>query len=298
MASFQQRIKAFLPGFMLRRWSATLAEAVGAHFDEEAQRAFDGQCAAIPFAGGAKTAGGVALECTSDALPWHAADRGIRLYASEPLRSRRVRTSEWHKLKRHRGGHIGELEHVQPYFLGADGLGVIPRMRIVHRSNEATPRATWHTMSGSYDPNGAGEYSVYRADPSNWDFHVHTERWSEWWAIIYTTGSILESGATLWNDGHLWNGGQVWGGVAAQVIEDLVSMFLDWQAAHSSCAGVILASDLASFDPTAAPALVGDGTTTLPSAIGLGVPWDHLTNPVTGLPTRLASASWIFDRYH
>jgi hypothetical protein len=169
-------------------------------------------------------------------------------------------------------------------------------MRIVHQSNEATPRATWHTLSGSYDTGGAGVYSVDRTSPSNWDFDGQPEKWSRWWAIIYTPGSILDA-STTWDDGELWDGGSVWGGVPAAVLTDLVSMFTDWQAAHSRCAGVILANDLASFGPTATPALVGDGTTTLPSATTLGISWGQLVDPTTGLPTRLQSATWILDRY-
>lgn len=298
MTTFQEGIKRFFPGYMLRRWSSTLIEAVGAHLDEQAQRAFDGQCAAIPYSGGAKTRGNVKLECASDVLPWHAGDRGIKLYTTEPEASRRLRLSRWRELKRRRGSHRGEMEHVQPYFLGEDGLGVLPRIRIVHRSNEDTPRATWHTLSGSYDPGGAGIYSVYRKSPSNWDFHTFFERWSEWWAIVYTPGSVLAPGTTYWNDGHLWNGGQIWGGVPLAVLEDLIAMFIDWQAAHSRCCGIILAHDLSLFDPTADPALVGDGRTTLPSAVWLGIPWSYLVNPATNLPTRPQNATWIFDVYN
>lgn len=295
--TFQRGILDWAPHYMRRVNLGRLLEAVGLTLDGFAERAFLGQTAAIPYAGGAKTASGMLLQCEPEVLPFHARDRQITLYPSEPIPSQRVTLSRWHQLHARRGTHRGELERVQPYFLGADGNGVLPLMRIVHQDGDGEG-AVWHTLSGSADAGGAGRYSVHRQVPSNWDFDGLPELWSRWWAIIYTSGTSLATGQTFWNDGSVWNGGQYWNGISANPLSDLVAMFLEWQSAHSQLAGVILASDPSSFDPTATPALVGDGTTTLPAATTLGVSWGHLVDPGTGLPTRLQSASWIYDRYY
>ena len=291
--SFQSLVRKLAPGYMADgRHMGTLLEASGLMLDALAERSFLGRCAAIPYAAGAKTADGLPLQCEPEVLPWHARDRGITLYPSEPLGSRRYRCSRWRQLHAMRGTHRGELKYAQPYFLGEDGLGTLPRMRIVHQDGDGDG-AMWHTLSGSADPGGAGRYSIYRKVPSNWDFDGLAEKWSRWWAIVYTSGTVLESGVTYWNDGHPWNGGQVWGGVALQVVTDLVTMFLEWHSAHSRCAGIILASDLGSFDPTATSTVETGGSTTLP--VGN---WGQLVDPATNLPTRLSTATWIYDRYY
>jgi len=290
--SFQQAIKGFAPGNMAGgRWMGTLLESVGMTLDGLAERTFLGRCAALPYAAGAKTAGGLLLQCEPDTLAWHARDRGIALYPTEPIASKRFRLSRWRQLHTRRGTHRGEMEHVQPYFLGEDGLGVLPRIRIVHQDGDGDG-AMWHTLSGSADVGGAGVYSIRRKVPSNFDFDGLSAKWSRWWAIIYTSGTILNT-VTHWNDGSLWNGGQFWDGVSGLVLADIVSMFLEWGSAHSRCGGIILAHDSASFDPSATSIALGDGTTTLP----LGN-WGQLVDPATNLPTRLQTASWIYDRYY
>lgn len=223
------------------------------------------------------------LRCDESALPVLSRDRGIRLYTTEPIASQRYRLSQWLQLQRQRGTHQGEMRNAQPYFLTETAL---PRIRIVHQNGSGT-RATWHTLETS------GEYSVYKVEPSNWDFDGQPTLWSRWWAIIYSNDStILSDGVTEWNDGANWNDGQFWNGAAAQVFLDLAAMFLDWKAAHSQCAGVIIASDPASFDPSSTATTLPDGRTTLPSGN-----WGALVDPATGLPTRLQTATFIHDRY-
>ncbi len=294
--SFAQIIKSFAPGYFTSgRWGTALLESVGGMLDDQAERLFLGRCAALPYAGhptAKRASDGHLLQCEPDVFPYHARDRGITLYASEPEYSKRFRLSRWRQLRARKGTHRGEMEHLQPYFLGADGLGVLPRIRIVHQDGDGDG-AMWHTLSGTADTGGAGVYSIYRKTPTNWNFDYFLESWSRWWAIIYTTGTILEDGITHWDDGAFWDGGQVWDGVPVLVLADLIAMLIEWGAAHSQCAGIILANDDASFSPLAAPSAVGDGRTTLPEGN-----WGRLVDPSTGLPTRLQSASFILDRYY
>jgi hypothetical protein len=290
--SFGRSLRSFAPWYMANGRMGILLDSVGQMLDELAERSFLGRCAALPHAAGTKTAGGLLMQCEPDVLPWHARDREIPIFPSEPIASQRVILSQWLQLHARRATHRGELQRVQPYFLGADGLGVLPRIRIVHQDGDGDG-AMWHTVSGSYDPGGAGIYSVHRQEPSNWVFDASVEKWSRWWGILYTTGiPLLTSGVTYWDDGHIWDGGQVWDGVQSPIVRDIVSMFLSWHSAHSQCAGVILASDPLSFDPTATAIAFPDGTTSLP--VGN---WGFLVDPVTNLPTRLQTATWIYDRY-
>lgn len=289
--SFGAFLRSVAPWYMQGARMGVLLDSVGQTMDAIAERSFLGRTAAIVHAGGATTAGGLRLQCEPDVLPVHAEDRQIPLYPTEPIPAQRLLLAQWHQLHARRGTHRGELERVQPYFLGADGIGVLPRMRIVHQDG-AGAGATWHTLSGSADPGGAGVYSIHRQVPSNWVFDGQTSKKSRWWAIIYTAGTSLVSNAMYWDDGSLWDGGWVWDGVLRSVAEDLIAMFLGWHSAHSECAGVILATDPASFDPTATAVTDADGWTSLP--VGN---WGRLVDPATGKPTRLPTAIFIYDLY-
>lgn len=293
--AFERAVPGFAPGYMSGGYfMGLLLRSIGAGIDRLALRSFLGTCAAIPFAAGARsTVYGQPLQCELDVLPWHARDRGITLYTSEPEASKRRRLAHFRQLHARRGTHRGALEYVQPYFLGEDGTGVLPRMRIVSQDGDGEG-AMWHTLTGSADPGGAGIYSITRTVPSNWDFDGQPEKWSRWWAILYTAGTILDSGITHWDDGSFWDGGQYWDGISGVVVADLVSMFLEWHSAHSELAGVILAHDINSFDPAViAVATALDGSTSLPAGT-----WGRLVDPTTGNPTRLQTATWIYDRYY
>lgn len=289
--SFGASLRAVAPWYMQGRRMGVLLDSVGAALDGLAERSFLGRCASIVHAGGAKTAGGMLLQCEPDVLPMHANDRQIQIYPSEPIPSQRLNLARWRQLHARRGTHRGELERVQPYFLGADGLGVLPRMRIVHQDG-AGAGATWHTLAGSYDlVAGYKPFSITRTVPSNWDYDGQTALKSRFWAIIYTEGVSAIGGLTHWDDGSLWNGGQLWDGIPRAVLEDIVAMFQGWHSAHSDLAGVILARDLADFDPTATAVTDADGWTSLP--VGN---WGQIVDPVTGKPTRLPTATWIFEK--
>jgi hypothetical protein len=232
------------------------------------------------------------LKCNEDALPWIAGQRMLRVYDSEPLASKRDRLAHHLQLHRGRGSHQGEMRHVQPYFLGEDGLGVVPRMRIVHQSGHAPSAAiaTWHTL----DPDGS--YAVFqKGNPigngvANWNFDGAHAQWSRFWAIVYTTGTVLDT-IVRYDDGSEYDDpGVVYDAPAlTQVASDLVAMILDWKAAHSTLWGVILATDPDSFDPTAAPVTSSEGWTTLPNG-NWGSPIDG-----DGNFTRLPTALWIYD---
>lgn len=287
--AYERAIPGFAPGYMSGGyWMGTLLRSIGGGIDRFALRSFLGRCAAIPYAAGAYSkVYGQPLQCELDVLPWHARDRQITLYDSEPEASKRFRLARFRQLHARRGTHRGELEYVQPYFLGADGLGVLPRMRIVEQDG-AGDGAQWHTMSGSYDPGGAGVYSITRTVPSNFNFDGQVQRWSRWWAIIYTAGTALEPPA-LWDGGEIWDGGALWDGFNVTSTNDLIAMLREWAGAHSQCSGLILAHDLDSLNPTASAVTGPLGETSLPTGN-----WGTATDSSTGKPTRLQTATFLY----
>lgn len=217
------------------------------------------------------------LKCDPSALPVLSIDRGIRLFASEPIASKRIRLAKWLKLHRQRGTHQGELRHSQPYFLPDT-----PIMRIVHQDG-AGASATWHTLAAD------GTYAVHRATPSNWNYDGLTTQWSRFWVILYVPASILN--LSHWDDGSTWDGGDVYDGMLTQVAKDLVAMVLEWQGAHERLQAYILATDPASFDPTATAVTDPTGWTSLP--VGN---WGHRPTSGASHRTRPPSAMWIYER--
>lgn len=264
-----QRVMATIPPWFLRqRFVGTFLESVGLTLDSAVESFAQGVRGSQPF------------RCDESFLPILSRDRGIFLYPTESTPSKRLRLAQWWQLHRQRGTHQGEMRHLQPYFLP----GAAPTIRIVHQDGNGD-RATWHTLSPT------GVYSIHKQEPSNWNFDDHPEWWSRWWAIIYTSGTVLDT-ITHWDDGSTWDGGSYWDGVSRAVLDDIVAMLVDWKAAHSQCAGVILARDPASFDPTATAVTLPDGSTSLPAG-----GWGRLIDPTTGQPTRLQTATFIYDRY-
>lgn len=282
---FQRNVIRWLPSYMRGTWSRTFWESVGAHLDEHAQRAFDGQRSAIPYAGGAETIDGIPLECNADALPWHARDRGITLYPTEPEVSKRVRLSQFRQLKKRKGSPFGVIENVRPYFLGI-GTGIIPRMRIVHQIGDGSA-CDWYTV------NSDNTREVLRVTPTNFDFDGRAERWSRWAAFIYMNGTGI-AGPPLYGDGHLYGDGTLYGvgGLSAAAQADLANMITSWGAAHAVCIMVALVWGASAVDPSTTPTQDADGRWSLPNGANT---WSVLADPSTGLATRPHDVQWIYD---
>lgn len=217
------------------------------------------------------------LRCDPSAFPYLSRDRGIRLYSTEAEISKRTRLAQWLKLHRQRGTHQGEMRHAAPYFLPDT-----PILRIVHQDG-AGNRATWHTL------NPDGSYTIHKAEPSNWNYDGQTEKWSRWWVICYAPTRLFD--LSHWDDGSTWDDGSVWDGMTTQVALDLINMFLEWQAAHSQMKAFIIATDPASFNPSATATTDPAGWTSLP--VGN---WGSPVSPgPVSVMTRLPSAFWIYE---
>ncbi len=177
--SFQSIVRFFRPGFWSGRNIGILTESVGLTFDGLAERSFLGRCAAIPYAAGAKTAGGIPLQCEEDVLPWHARDRMLSPYPTSTPEGFRVQLSRFRQIHARSGTHRGEMEALQPYCLP----GKLPRIFIVHQAGSGL-NCTWHKLSGDEDTGGAGRYTVFRKTPSNWNFDGVT-----WKTLATITGA-------------------------------------------------------------------------------------------------------------
>ncbi len=222
--------------------------------------------------------GSAPLRCFVDALPWIGADRGIRRYPNEPTSSYRRRCASFRQIKRHAGSHYGQLINLQPYFLPTNR----PVIRIVHQAGDGSS-ATWHTL------NASGEYTYWRANPSNWNWDGVDSRWSRFWVIIYVNG--VGTDAALYDDGTTYDDGTVWDGHLTRAqVEDIIEIVNEAKAPHSVLAGVILAPDPDSFDPTATATADAFGATSLP--VGN---WSYATDMTTGHPTRLDGAIFAYD---
>lgn len=272
MSVFQQAIKAWAP----QSWGLVpnlgrLLESCGATFDAAMERMYLSRSAGLvqPSSFGA---------CSPAAFPFHASDRGLRLYPTEPDASKRFRLSRWRQLHQRRGTHRGELEHAQPYFLP----GALPTLRIVHQRGSGSS-SLWHSVT----PDGI--YGTTLQGPSNWDFDGVDAKWSRWWAIVYIGGTRIDTGTT-YDDGSTYNGGQTYDGQSASTVDDLVNLFLDWKGAHSELWGVILVRDASLLSPFGTSSVLPDGSTTYP--VGN---WGMIIDPATGLPTRDARLDFIYD---
>ncbi len=256
-----QRVASELaPSFLRNRYGRSFLEAFGLTLDLATETLHRGLDQALP------------LFCESSSLPTIGADRGIRRYPTEPEDSYRVRLARWRQIRKHAGSHYGEMISLQTYFLPA----AVPMIRIVHQDGLGAS-ATWHTLDAD------SAYSVHRAEPSNWDWSGDDLSWSRFWVIVYVDATVGPISNT-WNDGHLWNDGAIWDGYLTDVqIADIVSIILDSKAAHSALAGVILATDPTSFDPTGSGAGFPDGL------------WRYVVDPATNIPHRLNTAIYAYD---
>lgn len=222
---------------------------------------------------------GQPLRCDTSAFPTLSRDRGIRVYNTEPVASKRLRLSRWWQLRRQFGTHHGEMNNLRPFFLPAE-----PLMRIVHQDG-AAGRATWHTV------NTDGTFDVHKAEPSNWDFDGVPTKWSRWWCIIYRDAAMGYPDAELWDGGASWDDGTLWdGGPSTEQIADIVAALKEAQSAHSKLWGVIMTSEPTSFDPAATAVTDPDGWTSLP--VGN---WGFAIDNDTGLPSRPPYASFLFN---
>lgn len=255
--------------FLRGRNVGTLLESAGLTLDSARETLRQGLALSRP------------LDCDRAALPTLARDRGIRLYASEPEASQRARLAQSKQLRRLFGTQLGELRNIQPFFLG---FPAVPTIRIVHQAGDGSS-ATWHTLAPD------GTYSVHRKVGSNWNWDGAIAKWSRAWCIIYVDQLGLPAQPT-WDGGQNWDAGSVWDGLfGASAIADLVAGLTEAKAAHEAIWGLIFATDPDSFSPGSRISPAGGGRTTLPSGN-----WGFVVDPVTGLPTRLPSAYFAYDR--
>lgn len=290
-------------GHLTGERNSILAAAFGAQMDACAEQVLAGRLQAIPFCGGAnaaregaaRAADGRLLECEPFVLPILAAQRGIRLWPTEPILSQRVRVARSQQIRAGFGTDLGKLQNVQPYFLGASGGGTLPWIRLFHQSNEATPTSTCHTL----DPSGA--YAVHTSSPSIWNWDGQAAKSSRFWVAFHLPLGF--SDAFNWNAGPTWNGGKVWGGIAKAVVSDLVGMLLEAKGAGSRLAGVFLTTLQPTdsipgypgrhpFDPTDTAIQDAAGWTSLP--VGNWGRRTYKTGPYQGHNTRPPFAHLVY----
>lgn len=243
------------------------------------------------YSGGAVIAFRGLHESDADALEYHARDRGIRLYSSEPLLSKRYRLSRWRQLRKDRGSHFGELENLQPFWLST-ATSTLPWMRIVFQNNEGTPKSYWYTLSPT------GVRAIHCASPSNWAFDAQPNKRARFWLIVHLPPG---SAAAYYDDGSLYDAGRIYDGVTSLLVQDIVDAVLEAKAAHSRLSGVIVTplqptdsipghTSRLVFDPTDTALTDAAGWTSLPVDN-----WGTIIDPVTHLATRPPWASFVYE---
>jgi hypothetical protein len=271
MSGFVGKLQRFLsdnvPWFLQDPNGGAFLEALGLTLDNGTQTLLTGLRQSNP------------LLAFVDNLQYIGADRSIRRYSAESVQSYRGRLQRWRQIRHFVGTHYGQLINLQPYFLP----GRMPLIRIVHQMGDGSC-ATWHTMSAE------GVYSIYRATPSNWSWDASTGAWSRFWVIIYVDG--IGPDTAVYGDGTTYgDGSTIYGGhLTSAQIADIVSIINDSKAAHSILAGLILATDPTSFDPTGSSVVQPDGSTSYPDGN-----WATIMDPTTGLPTRLNTAIFPYE---
>jgi hypothetical protein len=265
--TFRQFFSGLVPAYLRARRGGTMLEAVGMALDDATQTLVEGLRASLP------------LLAEEDALTRIGKDRKLPRLPTETKESYAYRLSIFRQLGRHSASQHGQLLSLQPYFLP----GSRPMIRIVHQDGSGSI-ATWHTIDAS------GVYSVHHQSPSNWNWDQNFTRWSRFWVIVYVDAEVGPVGAE-WDDGCEWDDGTIWDGYLNEAqIADMLELVNTPPTPHSVCAGIILARDPASFDPTGAVTAIGDGTFTHPSG-----DWDRVVRTATGLPVRLATASYAYE---
>jgi hypothetical protein len=294
MGVFSENVYRFAPSWFQGPYMGAFLKAVASAYDDMAQRVFDGRRASNPYAAGSRTDAGILRECDASELAYHARDRGIRLYDTEALLSKRFRLSRFRQLKKLRGSHPGELQNLQPFWL-SESTSVLPTMRVVFQNNRGTPGAEWYTLGPT------GLLSKRQRSTSNWNYDDRPELRARFWVIIhlppgYSSGIYYDDGASV------YDGGAVYDGISTRAIADMVDAIKEAKSAHSRLAGIIATTlqptDLIPdavgthypFDPTDTAQTLTDGSTSLP--VGN---WGSIVDASTGLPTRPAWASWIFE---
>lgn len=263
----QRYLAEIVPEFLQGPHAGAFLEAVGLTLDNNLQTLVTALRQAYP------------LRAFPESLAVIGADRGLRRYPNEATESYRLRLAQWRQILSNAGSPKGAMLNLQPYFLP----GAAPRIRIVYQAGDGSS-ATWHTLQ----PNGT--YEVYRKVPSNWSWDASPALWARYWVIIYATG--VGSDAVEYDDGvtEYDDGTAVFDGhLNASQIADVVALIKEFKAPYSQLQGVFLASDPTSFDPTSSPVTLPDGSTSLPAGN-----WFVESDPVTGFPTRLDTATLIF----
>jgi len=203
----QHLVATYAPWWLRNRWIGTFLEAFAVVQDEAIETLGQGVRLGHP------------LRCDPSALPVISRDRGITIYPTEPIDSKRARLADWWNLHRQRGTHQGELRNLAPYFLPAT-----PLMRIVHQNGSGT-RATWHTLDSS------GVYTIHKAEPSNWNWDGQTSKWARWWAILYYETALA------WGEPAIW-GGDPFGHVAFDGVDEGVVVPHTTDLDHTNADGI------------------------------------------------------------
>lgn len=149
-------------------------------------------------------------------------------------------------------------------------------------------RGNWYTR----DVDGTRSLVLNQA---NWEWDDHPtdpitgkQRWARFWVIIYPPATLWTPQPFDWGDvaGPDWGEPTyTWGTTATiEEVQTVRAIVADWKPLHARCVNIIIAFDLASFDPAAAVDAAG-----MPN--GLWENWGRIIDGVMR-PARLSTARY------
>ena len=256
--SFRESLRALVPPWLSDRNPAAPSRgfrylySMAAVLDSMMEIAVEGMRAKYPSQG------------TVTALPYIGRDRRIIRGLGESNDAYAQRLIRWLDSWRIAGSARSVLEQLAPSF----APGIAPTMRIVNNWG------VWYTLSG-------GALTIEHR--GNWNWDNRPDLWGRCWVIFYSGFGYPWSPDGHYGDGKKWGDGRTWGTTMTRAeLATLQAIVYQWRAAQTRYVNLIVAFDLASFNPASPEP---DGT------------WGKFYKLVGGraVPSRLQTARYFDD---
>jgi hypothetical protein len=234
LITVRDRVVQAAPRWLRGWWGSRLLRTIGTQFDS----LIDWAAMAVRVRYASWAAGNA-----PDALAVIGRERGIRRGFVEVGADYAVRLQGWIDARKNKGGRYTTMDQLAGYL-----SGFAVKMRVVNCNG------AWCTRNAD----GSREY--HRASPSNWNWDGHPEKSSRYWVILYPPADLMTDEGD-WGDAGTWGDGGTIGTTASpELVASIRAIVAEWNPPHAICAGIIIALDPTSFDPTGSGAGYPDGT--------------------------------------
>ncbi len=175
----------------------------------------------------------------TDALNALGRDRGIIRGIDETDTSYAYHLTQWLVYARTRGTAFTLMQRLAAYcdYDGSKGCS----FRVVDN------RGNWFSRSAT----GVETSSL---NTGNWNWDGDTASWARFWVVIYPGTRWIDSGQDWGDAANPWGGAAAtWGSltITEEQTRTMQSLIADWAPLHARCHTIIIATDAASFSPSA-----------------------------------------------